>query len=347
MSKSDSSVSWRLNELISAGRKAKAFAAAEWSQPDEVESKPEFQLWTPKVLGSNGGVDGVESVEDESVSEDALDEAITADQTASPEEDAEPAVEEIEPAAPSFDQSALDRARSESFEEGYQKAMTEAEGKWASARDEFIAFTDSLRRAQSADNDFYQPLKKLALHLAEQLVRGELIQSTAVIERLLEEAIKDIEQQGEGPIVVSLSAADHRQFTAHLSSDLENLSLRIDPNLRQGSVKITMDDSAVEDFIETRLSALSEKLLGLPEHRSAPKSTLRQPQAMASGDPEEAVDSSVIDSDVIDSPVTDSAVIDSAVIDESLINSSVIEGAIDDSSIDASDPAIDDETPDA
>jgi hypothetical protein len=53
---------------------------------------------------------------------------------------------------------------------------------------------------------------------------------------------------------------------------------------------------------------------------------------MASGDPEEAVDS---------------AVIDSPVIDESLINSSVIEGAIDDSLIGAADPAIDDEIPDA
>jgi hypothetical protein len=33
-----------------------------------------------------------------------------------------------------------------------------------------------------------------------------------------------------------------------------------------------MDDSAVEDLIETRLSALSEKMLGLPEHHSAPAS---------------------------------------------------------------------------
>ena len=344
-------MSWRLNELISAGRKAKAFAAAEWAQPDEGEPNPEFQLWTPKVLGSAGSVEGVE---DESVSEDALDEAALAEQAASPEENAEPVVEDIEPAVPSFDQLALDVARSESFEEGYQKAMTEAEGKWASARDDFIAFTDTLRSAQSSGNDFYQPLKKLALHLAEQLVRGELTQSTAVIERLLEEAIKDIEQQGEGPIVVSLSAADHRQFTAHLSSDLENLRLRVDPKLSQGSVKITMDDSAVEDLIETRLSGLSEKLLGLPEHRSAPKSTLRQRQAVNSGSAEEEFDKPVIDSSVIDSSVTDGSVIDSSVtdgsvvdasdIDSSDIETSVIESAVDDSLID---PAIDEEIPDA
>ena len=35
-----------------------------------------------------------------------------------------------------------------------------------------------------------------------QLVRGELTQATAEVKRLIDAAIKDIEQQGEGPIVV-------------------------------------------------------------------------------------------------------------------------------------------------
>ena len=39
LSKSDSSVSWRLNELISAGRKAKAFAAAGWNKPDQAAER--------------------------------------------------------------------------------------------------------------------------------------------------------------------------------------------------------------------------------------------------------------------------------------------------------------------
>ena len=347
MSKSDSSVSWRLNELISAGRKAKAFASAEWSQPDEDQANPEFQLWTPKVLDSLG------AEQEQFSAEDPIEETASAEPAVASEENAEAVVEDIEPVAPSFDQLALDQARSESFDEGYQQAMIEAEGKWASARDDFIAFTETLRSAQSPDNDFYQPLKKLALHLAEQLVRGELTQSTAVIERLLEEAIKDIEQQGEGPIVVSLSAADHRQFTAHLSSDLENLTLRIDPNLRQGSVRITMDDSAVDDLIETRLSALSEKLLGLPEHQSAPKSTLKQRQAMSRSAPGEELEGSSIDSPLIDDTVIDDTVIDGAFVDTAFVDTAIVDGTaadgviIDQSPIDATDPALDDETPDA
>ena len=270
---SDSSVSWRLNELINAGRKAKAFAAAEWSQANVADSKPSpnFELWAPKVLDDHS--QGEASV----TAEEAPDESQAAEEASPQEVTAEPAAEELEPepAAESFDQLELDKARRHSFDKGYKQAMDEAEAKWSGARDEFMAFTEALRSAQSQKNDFYQPLKKLALHLAEQLVRGELNQSTAVIERLLEEAIKDIEEQGEGPITVHLNASDHQQFTAHLSSDLDHLSMHIDPSLSAGSVRITMGDSAVEDLIETRLSALSEKLLGLPEHRSAPRSAVK------------------------------------------------------------------------
>jgi flagellar biosynthesis/type III secretory pathway protein FliH len=269
----DSSVSWRLNELINAGRKAKAFAMAEWSQPNLADSKPNpgFELWAPKVLDNQIDED-VEGAPEKEVDESPSAEDVNTEEVVSEEPPEELAVQ---PPAESFDQRALDQARRHSFDKGYKQGMDEAEAKWAGARDEFMAFTEALRIAHIGKNDFYQPLKKLALHLAEQLVRGELNQSTAVIERLLEEAIKDIEQQGEGPITVNLNASDHQQFTAHLSTDLDHLSLRIDSSLSPGSVRITMDDSAVEDLIETRLSALSEKLLGLPEHRSAPRSVAK------------------------------------------------------------------------
>jgi flagellar biosynthesis/type III secretory pathway protein FliH len=256
--------------LISASRKAKAFAKAEWSQPDIGDSAttPIFELWTPKVLDEQGyGTTGAATAETPDETQ-ATEEEVPLDVVA----EATPEETEAKPAADAYDQLQLDQARTHSFDKGYKQATDEAEAKWAGARDEFMAFTEALRSAHTEKNDFYQPLKRLALHLAEQLVRGELNQSTAVIERLLDEAIKDIEQQGEGPITVNLNASDHQQFTAHLSSDLDHLSLRIDPNLSQGSVRITMGDSAVEDLIETRLSALSEKLLGLPEHRSAPRS---------------------------------------------------------------------------
>ena len=272
-SNADSQVSWRLNDLIQAGQKAKAFAATDWYNKDLPETQNSFELWTPTVVDDPSATAALDNqpsdkpdestpLAEESAQElvcDDIAEDGTAENTdATAEQDAEADLESAK-----IDQAALEQARADSFDQGYQQAMAEAEEKWSSAREDFIALTDSLRSAQSDKNDFYQPLKKLALHLAEQLVRGELTLSTAAIERLVDEAIKDIEQQGEGPIVVSLSPDDHQRFTAHLSSDLDQVELRIDASLQQGSVKISMDDSAIEDLMENRLASMAVDLLGL------------------------------------------------------------------------------------
>jgi len=266
-------VSWRLNDLIQAGQKAKAFAAIDWYNKDLPETQNSFELWTPTVVDDPSATAALNNqpsdepdestpLAEESAEELAGDDIVegeTAENTdAIAEKDAQADLESAK-----IDQAALEQARVDSFDQGYQQAMAEAEEKWSSAREDFIALTDSLRSAQSDKNDFYQPLKKLALHLAEQLVRGELTLSTAAIERLVDEAIKDIEQQGEGPIVVSLSPDDHQRFTAHLSSDLDQVELRIDASLQQGSVKISMDDSAIEDLMENRLASMAVDLLGL------------------------------------------------------------------------------------
>jgi len=265
-----SSVSWRLNELINAGRKAKAFAEAEWAVQEEPDNNRSFTMWTPEVLADGSLIDGELTVEEDINTQPAVE--------VEPEPELEAETVEEQPAepAPTIDQQELEQARRDSFDQGYQQATEEALQKWGDARHDFIAFTDALRKAQSDTNAFFQPLKKLALQLAEQLVRGELTLSTAAIERLVDAAIKDIEQQGEGPIVVNLNAADHQQFSQHLSSDLDHLSLRIDPELSRGSVRITMDDSAIEDLMESRLETLSNQLLGLPGAKPAAAATREQ-----------------------------------------------------------------------
>jgi len=296
----DSSVSWRLNELLKAGEKAKAFASAGWFQPGNSQSEEGFTPWAPEVLG-------VEAEDDPELAlEEAVDESseIEIAETANPELEA--SVDESPEPLPAIDPEELERARRDSFDQGYQKAMAEAEEKWRDARNDFIALTESLQSAQSETKDFYQPLKKLALHIAEQLVRGELTLSTAAIERLVDGAIRDIEQQGEGPIVVSLSAADHRQFTQHLSSDLEHISLRIDPALSRGSVKIMMDDSAVEDLIEIRLATMSDRLLDLPRSDSAGPSA----DIVESSAPAAKVDSADSDSQSYESFTNADAIIE-------------------------------------
>ena len=54
LSNSNSSVSWRLNGLLRAREKAKAFAATSWSNPGEAGGTASFTKWQPKVLSESG-----------------------------------------------------------------------------------------------------------------------------------------------------------------------------------------------------------------------------------------------------------------------------------------------------
>ena len=46
------SVSWRLNDLLKAGKKAKAFAAASWNHSPEAGVGGSFTQWQPTVLNT-------------------------------------------------------------------------------------------------------------------------------------------------------------------------------------------------------------------------------------------------------------------------------------------------------
>ena len=260
MSNSNSSVSWRLNGLLRAREKAKAFAATSWTNPDEAGGTSSFAKWQPKVLSESGVAEEFISAPEPNQQVDAEQEILDQAQAETQAQAEDQARQEAE----SLSEAALEQAKREAFEEGYQRGLDEGESQFARAKDGFAELTESLRAAQQDMTSFYDPLKKLALHLAEQLVRGELSQSSAVIERLITEALKDVEQQGEGPVILYLNPMDKEKFSVNLDGELQNIDLRADPKLSQGSVRVSIDDSAIEDLLEHRLDSLAQSLLGQP-----------------------------------------------------------------------------------
>ena len=273
LSNSNSSVSWRLNGLLRAREKAKAFAATSWSNPGEAGGTASFTKWQPKVLSESGAAQDFASASElnqqvDGPQVDAEQEILDQAQAQAEAETQAQAEDQARQDADSVSEAALEQAKREAFEDGYQRGLDEGESQWANARDSFAELTESLREAQQDMTSFYDPLKKLALHLAEQLVRGELSQSSAVIERLITEALKDVEQQGEGPVILYLNPMDKEKFSVNLEGDLggelQNIDLRADPKLSQGSVRVSIDDSAIEDLLEHRLDSLAQSLLGQP-----------------------------------------------------------------------------------
>ncbi|MBV31871.1 MAG: hypothetical protein CMK36_00320 [Porticoccaceae bacterium] len=318
----ESSVSWRLNDLLTADRKAKEFAAVSWSETDkDLGSSSTFTHWTPAVVDvdellDDEGSDTLDEDDNYDMSSDLPQESQEAPLESNDQnkEESDNASREQAEAAESFAAEALDQAKRDAHDEGFLKGRDVAEQEYKKSQRQLEALITSLRAAQQDMTAFYQPMKKLALHLAQQLVRGELTLSSTVIERLTKLALDDLEYQGEGPILVYLHPADRDHFGDELYNDFTSLELRVDRSLSQGSVKISVDDTAIEDLIEQRLDKLSQQVLGfsLPSV-SAPREDTAQFNNQVQ---EHAIEGSVVDAGgCVDQDVDESGTISADSID--------------------------------
>lgn len=125
-----------------------------------------------------------------------------------------------------------------------------------------------LRGSDAAEARF-EPLKRLALHLAVELVRTELTLSPQAIEALVQRCVQALGVQGES-VVVELHPDDLHGLQAmvegqaiaaeHARAALQGVQWRADEKLARGSVRARSEESAVEDLIENRLAGLVRDL---------------------------------------------------------------------------------------
>ena len=234
---------WRSNELLTSNKTTTDFVP--WSWADSAVGAG-FTKWTAP---------------DEEILEpvEQIDAAIEPSEPPKEVSDTT-SKEEPEPEVPTVSMVDFDRAKQDYFEKGYSRGVEEAEQKWENTRETFSVLTQSIFQEQQKPTTFFEPLKILSLHIAKQLVRGELSLSSAAIERLIRGVLEDIQQTGPGPIVMSLNPQDLDKVYSNLPEDLTHLELRGNDNLSPGSVVLTLDNTAIEDLIEHRLDVLSESL---------------------------------------------------------------------------------------
>jgi flagellar biosynthesis/type III secretory pathway protein FliH len=119
----------------------------------------------------------------------------------------------------------------------------------------------------------FEPLRKLALHIAEQLVRTELSISGNSIDRLVQACIKEINAQ-EKYITLSANSADIERIKPFLKDSGSEIIMQVDNNLHQGSIRVRSNDTIIEDLIENRLGGLAKILISNPEEWLKKSSTL-------------------------------------------------------------------------
>lgn len=121
------------------------------------------------------------------------------------------------------------------------------------------AARQAIEALRSDPDQLHAPLQRLALRLAQALVRGELSVSPDAIERLVEMAIDSLDTQAPS-VVVDLHPDDLAQMQAILADRDLPWRLEVDPALSRGSVRARAGDALAEDLFEDRLQAISMQL---------------------------------------------------------------------------------------
>jgi len=171
----------------------------------------------------------------------------------------------------------------EAYQKGYDEGYAKAE---ATVRDELQAevqlvvedlrdLTQKMAEAAHDTPNFYAPLLKLATHLAEQLVRGELTLSGQAIARLVQTSLEEFDKDPSAPVLVRLNPEDLSRIEGHGLSLPGSMTLKADPTLTSGSVKVQMNGALIEDLIEDRAEALWHSLTAKVDAGAPPPSFLQ------------------------------------------------------------------------
>ncbi|PUE60979.1 hypothetical protein B9Z45_06605 [Limnohabitans sp. 2KL-17] len=165
-------------------------------------------------------------------------------------------------------ESALDQMRDEAYQrgllEGQDLVRTEFEAERSKERELMRHLGIELRSISQDPQRFFEPLKRLSLHVAEQLVRAELQLSGQAVHNLIQGCIQQLDHPVE-PVKVSVNPEDFQRLKAMGESVTQHMQLEADAQLRPGSVRVRAQDTVVQDLIETRLEPLARRLLAQPE----------------------------------------------------------------------------------
>jgi flagellar biosynthesis/type III secretory pathway protein FliH len=124
------------------------------------------------------------------------------------------------------------------------------------------ATATQLNALQSDAQQWQAPLKKLAIHIAKELVRGELRLDTRVIERLIQASLDALDQPAQSTLVQLGPKDMDRLRDLHLPG----VTLELDDGLSEGSVRVKVQDAQVQDLMEHRLAQIARDILGDSAH---------------------------------------------------------------------------------
>ena len=280
---------WQALDLFRADSSQSAFVRKSWSDaPVQAFAASVVKTWAPPRAAGEA---------DEQAEAGLAEEALPLEAGLSPEE--------AEAATLALTEEALEAERKTAYAEGLAEGQRQVREEWdtekhknrTSSESIMIELDAAVRRVIDTPDKLYEPLKRLALHLAEQLVLAELTVSPQAIERLVRRSVDELAPQRQAPITVELNPADLAVLlapppaaTGQTPANADGAAdkpaapqwpwhLQASDDLLPGSVRASASDAVVSDLIENRLEVLARGLL-LDSSRGMAQSAF-QPSRMA------------------------------------------------------------------
>lgn len=141
------------------------------------------------------------------------------------------------------------------------KVRAELADEMAAQRVVFENASTELGALMADPKKFFEPLKRLALHIAEQMVVGELQTSSKGMERLVQRCLDELDHPVHGAVVLELNPEDKARLQEHGGDFIKGMRLEAVPEMKMGSVRVFANDTVVEDLVEHRLEGLAKALL--------------------------------------------------------------------------------------
>lgn len=246
---------WSVDPLLNSKVQAPRFLRTQW---DEASARS-FGPWrvADKVEPTEGLTTELASTGTDTSTAPSVTDLPTSEEVLAP---AEPESQ--------WTEAALDALREESYQrgllEGQAKVREEYEAERSKERELMRHLGIELRSISQDPQRFFEPLKRLSLHLAEQLVRAELQLSGQAIHNLVQACTQQLDHAVE-PVHVSVNPEDLQRLKEMGKSVTDHMQLEADTMLRPGSVRVRVQDTVVQDLIENRLEPLARRLLAQPE----------------------------------------------------------------------------------
>ena len=165
-------------------------------------------------------------------------------------------------------QDALAKGKAQGLEEGIAQGIEQGERQTREAMEQEVAtqcevlsqVAEGLHDLLQDPQRFFNPLKRLALNMAQHITKHELRISPQAIDALVQNCLNELDHPIKGAVVVELNPQDKKLLETLTTTNLQGVHLEAVPQLASGSVRVIANDMVVEDLIENRLEALARSL---------------------------------------------------------------------------------------